>query len=166
MTSRLVVIVRALVFVLLALVLCGIIFEFAGYSAPEMFRAIADGAFLSPNAWRNSLRWGMPLFLTAVGVVISFRCGYFNVGAQGQFYLGAIGATFAVDYLNGAPAFIVIPAAFIAGVACGALWALWPGLLRVKSGTDEVITTLARPAASRRLRQARTIWNGPTTLTA
>ena len=88
---------RALAFVLLALVLCGIIFQFAGYSALEMFQSIADGAFLNPDAWQSSLRWALPLFITASGVVISFRCGYFNVGAQGQFYIGAIGATFVAD---------------------------------------------------------------------
>ena len=92
---------RALAFVLLALALCGVIFQFAGYSAIEMFQSIADGAFLNPNAWQGSLRWAMPLFITACGVVVSFRSGYFNVGAQGQFYIGAIGATFVVDFLNG-----------------------------------------------------------------
>lgn len=133
---------RALVFVLIGLALCGIIFELAGYSAPLMFQSIAEGAFLSARAWENSLRWGLPLFLTAVGVVISFRCGFFNIGAQGQFYVGAIAATFVADGLNGQPAFLVLPLTFFAGIVGGALWALWPGLLRVRSGTDEVITTL------------------------
>ena len=133
---------RALVFVLIGLVLCGIIFELAGYSAPLMFQSIAEGAFLSARAWQNSLRWALPLFLTATGVVISFRCGFFNIGAQGQFYMGAIAATFVVDAMTGYPPVLVIPLTFAAGIAGGAVWALWPGLLRVKSGTDEVITTL------------------------
>ena len=51
--------------------------------APLMFQSIADGAFLNPGAWQHSLRWALPLFITATGVAISFRCGYFNVGAQG-----------------------------------------------------------------------------------
>lgn len=142
MLTRLLVIGRALGFVLLALVLCGLLFELAGYSAPLMFQSIADGAFLNPNAWQHSLRWALPLFITACGVVLSFRCGYFNVGAQGQFYMGAIAATFVADTLRGGPAALVLPLAFAAGIAAGALWALWPGLLRVRSGTDEVITTL------------------------
>lgn len=142
MRDRLIAIARAIAFVILALILCSVIFEFAGYSAPLMFRSIAEGAFLNPHAWQNSLRWALPLFITATGVVIAFRCGYFNVGAQGQFYIGAIGATFVVDFMNGAPAFLVIPLTFIAGIVCGGLWALWPGVLRIRSGTDEVITTL------------------------
>ena len=135
-------VIRAIAFVFIALLLCGVIFEFAGFSAPLMFQSIDDGAFLSVRAWENSLRWGLPLFLTALGVVISFRCGFFNIGAQGQFYMGAIAATFVADGLNGAPAVLVMPLTFAAGILGGAVWALWPGLLRVRSGTDEVITTL------------------------
>ncbi len=142
MQGNLAAVARALAFVLLALVLCGVIFQAAGFSAIEMFQSIADGAFLNPGAWQGSLRWAMPLFITACGVVVSFRSGYFNVGAQGQFYLGAIGATFVVDFLNGYPALLVVPLAFVAGVVCGGLWAAWPGYLRVTSGADEVITTL------------------------
>jgi simple sugar transport system permease protein len=151
MKGRLVAVLRALGFVLLALVLCGIIFEFAGrsasssgnpYSAMLMFQSIAEGAFLNPGAAAHSLRWALPLFITATGVAISFRCGYFNVGAQGQFYVGAIAATFVADRLNGAPAVLLVPLAFVAGILGGAAWAAWPGVLRVRSGTDEVITTL------------------------
>src|SRR5271170_4916816 len=124
MQGNLAAVARALAFVLVALALCGVIFQLAGYSAVEMFESIADGAFLNPNAWQGSLRWAMPLFITACGVVISFRSGYFNVGAQGQFYSGAIAATFVVDFLNGAPAAIIIPLSIVAGVAGGAIWAL------------------------------------------
>ena len=142
MMPRLVAVLRALVFIAAALVLCGVIFQIAGYSAPAMFESIADGAFLRPGAALQSLRWALPLFITSVGVSISFRCGYFNIGAQGQFYVGAIAATFVATWLNGAPALVLTPLCFVAGMAGGALWALWPGWLRLRSGTDEVITTL------------------------
>jgi simple sugar transport system permease protein len=142
MTDRVAAVLRAAIFILIGLALCGVIFEIAGYSAPLMFQSIADGAFLRRGALEHALRWGLPLFITAVGVAISFRAGYFNIGAQGQFYMGAIAAAFMADWLNGLPAFIVIPACFLAGMTGGALWALWPGLLRLKSGADEVITTL------------------------
>ncbi|NGO54703.1 ABC transporter permease [Allomesorhizobium camelthorni] len=142
MTDRIVSVLRAIVFIGIGLALCGVIFEIAGYSAPLMFQSIADGAFLRSGALGHALRWGLPLFITAVGVAISFRAGYFNIGAQGQFYMGAIAAAFVAEWLNGWPAMIVIPACFVAGMTGGALWALWPGLLRLKSGADEVITTL------------------------
>jgi ABC-type uncharacterized transport system permease subunit len=142
MRDSLVTIGRSLIFVALALLLCAVVFQFAGYDAPVMLWSIIEGAFLRSGAITQSLRWALPLFITAVGVAVSFRAGFFNIGAQGQFYVGAISAAFAAQALSGGPAFIVIPLIFIAGMAGGALWALWPGLLRLRSGTDEVITTL------------------------
>jgi ABC-type uncharacterized transport system permease subunit len=142
MRARLLTVGRAVAFVLLALVLCGAIFEAAGFSAPDMFSAIIDGAFLSDGALLHDLRWACPLFVSATGVVIAFRCGYFNVGTQGQFYLGGIGGASAVALLPGWPPVLVIAAALILGIIFGALWAFWPGWLRIRSGTDEVITTL------------------------
>jgi ABC-type uncharacterized transport system permease subunit len=133
---------RAIAFVALALVLCGAIFEAAGFSAPDMFSAIIDGAVLSDGALAHDLRWACPLFVSATGVVVAFRCGYFNVGTQGQFYLGGIGAAAAVAALPGLPDVLVMVLALILGIIFGALWAFWPGWLRIRSGTDEVITTL------------------------
>lgn len=134
--------VRALAFIALALALCGIVFELAGYSALAMFEGFAEGAFLRAGGVEQSLRWALPLFITATGVAISFRCGFFNIGAQGQFYVGSICAAFVAHALAGAPPALVLAAAFPAGMVGGALWALWPGYLRLRSGTDEVITTL------------------------
>lgn len=134
--------VRALAFITLALALCGIVFELAGYSALAMFEGFAEGAFLRAGGVEQSLRWALPLFITATGVAISFRCGFFNIGAQGQFYVGSICAAFVAHALAGAPPALVLAAAFPAGMVGGALWALWPGYLRLRSGTDEVITTL------------------------
>ena len=120
-------VVRVLAFIVLALALCGIVFELAGYSALLMFESIVEGAFLRAGSWAQSLRWGLPLFITATGVAISFRCGFFNIGAQGQFYVGAICAAFVADLLGGLPAALLIPSTMLAGMAGGALWALWSG---------------------------------------
>ena len=135
-------VLRTLGFVLLALLLCSAIFEFAGYSAWLLLVNIAEGAVLSPGAALTSIRWALPLSITAVGVLICFRSGFFNIGAQGQFYFGAIACTFAAESLAGLPPTAVIPLAVGAGMAGGALWSAWPGYLRIRFGTDEVITTL------------------------
>ncbi|WDZ79207.1 ABC transporter permease (plasmid) [Ensifer adhaerens] len=142
MKDSLITVVRSLIFVIFALILCALVFQLAGYNAPVTLWAVLDGAFLRSGAIGQSLRWALPLFITAVGVGISFRAGFFNIGAQGQFYVGAICAAFAAEVVKGGPAFLVIPTLLLAGILGGALWALWPGLLRLRSGTDEVITTL------------------------
>ncbi len=142
MKAKLLPVVRAAAFVVVALLACGAVFQIAGYSALTMFVSIVEGAFLAPHAIVHTIRWAIPLFITALGVLITFRFGYFNIGAQGQFYLGGIAAAFVADAMRGGPPFFVIALAIAAGIAGGAAWALVPALLRVRSGTDEVITTL------------------------
>ena len=121
MNDRSLTILRTLISVIFALFLCSAVFQFAGYNAWLMLTSVAEGAFLHPGAVQQSLRWGLPLFITAAGVCISFRAGFFNIGAQGQFYVGAIFAAFTADWLNGAPAFVVIPSCFLAGMTGGAI---------------------------------------------
>ncbi len=133
---------RALGFVLLALLMCAAAFETAGYSSATMLRAIAEGAFMSLPAWQNTLRWALPLFISACGVLVAFRAGFFNVGTQGQFYCGAMAAAFAMHVLAGLSPLLVVPLVIAAGMTGGALWALWPGYLRLHSGANEVLTTL------------------------
>ena len=142
MTTRLLAFVRALVFIVAGAGAVRRHFPVCRIFGVRDVSDIVDGAFLRPGALLQSLRWAMPLFITAIGVAISFRCGYFNIGAQGQFYIGAICATFMATWLNDAPAYVLTPLCFLAGMAGGALWAFWPGWLRLRSGTDEVITTL------------------------
>jgi simple sugar transport system permease protein len=141
-TVKLAAALRALAFVALALLLCAAAFQIAGYPSAGLFGAIVEGSVLAPHAVVHTVRWAMPLFVTALGVLVAFRCGYFNIGAQGQFYCGAIAAAFVADAFGGGPPVVVIPLVVVAGIAGGALWALWPGVLRVRFGTDEVITTL------------------------
>jgi simple sugar transport system permease protein len=125
-----------------AILLCSLVFQLIGLPARDLLHGIVDGAILGRAAWQDSLRWAMPLFVTACGVVIAFRCGFYNVGAQGQFYAGAIGAAFICAFLPDLPAIIIVPVAIIVAMVSGALWALWPGLLKVLWNADEVITTL------------------------
>ena len=74
--------------------------------------------------------------------MIGFRAGFFNIGGQGQFYVGACAAlAISLGWREG-PAPLVILAGTLAAVLAGALWSLLPGYLRVRFGTDEVLTTL------------------------
>lgn len=83
-----------------------------------------------------------PLILTGVAVAVAFRAGYYNIGAEGQLYAGAVAAALVGPRLAGAPPALAIPALLLAGGVAGALWA-WPSaLLKVRLGVDEVVTTL------------------------
>ena len=84
----------------------------------------------------------MPLVLIGLGALVSFRAGYFNIGALGQMYVGAIAATALGLGLEEAPAFLVVPLALAASVVAGALWSAITGLLRLRFGANEILTTL------------------------
>ena len=83
-----------------------------------------------------------PLIFTGLAVAISFRSGVFNIGVEGQFILGAFGATVAAIVMKDQPAPLILLVATIFGIITGALWGFIPGLLKAKTGAHEVITTI------------------------
>ncbi len=83
-----------------------------------------------------------PLIFCGLAVAISFRSGVFNIGVEGQFVLGAFGATVAAIVLKDQPMFLVIIASALAGILTGAAWGFLPGFLKAKMGAHEVITTI------------------------
>jgi ABC-type uncharacterized transport system permease subunit len=85
---------------------------------------------------------GTPLLLTAASVTIAFASGYWNIGAEGQLYAGAIAAAWLGPMLGDYPAPLAIFIMLAGGFLAGMLWALIPALLKVKLAVDEVVTTL------------------------
>ncbi len=83
-----------------------------------------------------------PLIFTGLAVAVAFRSGVFNIGVEGQFILGAFGATVAAIVLREQPAAIILLAAVLTGVLFGALWGFIPGVLKARTGAHEVITTI------------------------
>jgi simple sugar transport system permease protein len=84
----------------------------------------------------------IPLIIIGLGIGLAFRAGALNIGAEGQFYAGAIAATWAGLHLNGCPAPLAIAALLITSILAGVLWVSVPVLLRVRFGVLEVISTL------------------------
>lgn len=83
-----------------------------------------------------------PLLFTGLAVALGFQSGLFNIGAEGQLYVGAIFGTFAGFAFTGLPWFIHIPVAILFGFVGGALWGFIPGLLKARTGAHEVIVTI------------------------
>jgi general nucleoside transport system permease protein len=106
------------------------------------YRALAEGSFGSFNAVVNTLVNATPLVLAGLAVGIGFKAGLFNIGAQGQFLLGAVCATIAAIALSDASAWIAIPVAVLAGMAGGLAWGFIPGFLKAFTGAHEVVTTI------------------------
>jgi ABC-type uncharacterized transport system permease subunit len=94
------------------------------------------------NPILESLTASTPFIFGALAVALGFRTGLFNIGAEGQLFIGAIFAAFVGYSITGLPAIIHIPLALGAGALGGALWGFIPGWLKAKTGGHEVINTI------------------------
>ncbi len=122
----------------------GILVQLSGYSAVVAFSAILDGSFGGSYPVSQTLAAAIPLATIGLGTAVAFRVQLWNIGGEGQFYLGAFGAT-AVELVGGPagwPAIVLLPLMMIAGFVAGAGWALLPAFLRAWHGVNEIITTL------------------------
>jgi simple sugar transport system permease protein len=106
------------------------------------FGALFQGAFLNRNSVPETLIATVPYIFLGLAVAIGFRGGLFNIGAEGQFYLGAVFGVYVGYRLHGLPAPVHITLALAAGMLGGLLWAAVPGILKARFGAHEVITTI------------------------
>ncbi len=83
-----------------------------------------------------------PLLLTGAAVTFAFAGGYWNIGAEGQLYAGAVAATAIGLHMHDVSPWVAIPTMIVGGFLAGMLWALTPALMKVNLGIDEVVTTL------------------------
>ena len=131
--------------VVVALIISGIIIAAVGGDPVRSYLHILNAAFGSVGVLSDTLVKATPLLLTGLACALAFRMRLWNIGAEGQFLLGAWGASavaLAPLLPAGTPAIIVIPAMMLAGAAAGAVWGLIPGVLKARLGVNEIITTL------------------------
>lgn len=107
----------------------------------EGYWGIIQGALLNPRGLANTLVASVPLILTGLAVAIPFHAGLFNIGAEGQFMLGALFGTVVGIYID-LPPVIHVLAVISAGVIGGVIWGFIPGLLKAWLGSHEVINTI------------------------
>ena len=90
----------------------------------------------------ESLVTATPYIFAGLSVALGFRCGLFNIGAEGQFFIGALCAAFVGYSIKGVPAFIHLPLALLGGALGGAVWGMIPGYLKARFGAHEVVNTI------------------------
>jgi general nucleoside transport system permease protein len=90
----------------------------------------------------ESLVTATPYIFAGLSVALGFRCGLFNIGAEGQFFIGALCSAYVGYSLVGWPAYIHLPLALLGGAAGGALWGIIPGYLKARFGAHEVVNTI------------------------
>jgi len=112
-----------------------------GYSIPAVFANLWKGAFGNKLAIGQTLTKATPIILTSLSFLVAFRSGLFNIGAEGQMYIGAIATAVVASRLH-LPAVLHAIVALAAGGLAGAFWGWIPGYLKAKRGVNEFVTTM------------------------
>jgi simple sugar transport system permease protein len=131
----------------------------------DAYAALLEGAFGSPGRVADGLRTlretgenrefldairplaesltiATPYILAGLAVALGFRGGLFNIGAEGQLFVGGLAAVYVGYAVTGLPPYVHLPLALLAGVLGGAIWGAIPGLLKAHTGAHEVINTI------------------------
>lgn len=131
-----------LVALVLSLLLSALVLSLGGTSPVKGMSVLLQGAFGTRWALEDSVLKAIPIFLCSLGVAVAFRLKIWNIGAEGQFALGAIGATWVALSFPGWPKYVLLPAMTCMAMIGGGLWGLIPAFLRQYLKTNEIIVTL------------------------
>jgi ABC-type uncharacterized transport system permease subunit len=133
----------ALAAIALGLIALALGLQLAGFDARTALTALWGGAFGSWYAFTSaSLVRAIPLIIIGLGIALAFRAGSFNIGAEGQFYAGAITATWIGLHAGALPSAIAVPVLLLGAALSGAVWVALPVWLQLRFGVIEVISTL------------------------
>jgi simple sugar transport system permease protein len=130
-----------LVAVLLSLVAGGVLIAAVGQSPFEVYGMLVRQALGTGYGVGQTLFKATPLVFAGLSVALAFRAGLFNVGAEGQMYLGGFAAALVGAHAR-LPAPLALPAALLAAALAGAVWGAIPGALKARFGAHEVINTI------------------------
>lgn len=133
---------RAAGVVLLAVGLVAVVVRLLGGDPAAALRAIHAGSVGSASSVAETLIKATPLILTGLSVAVAFRCGVWNIGAEGQFLVGMLGSAVVALSLPPLPPLVAALLCLLGGTAAGAAWALAPALLKVRREVPEVISTI------------------------
>ncbi|ALL00931.1 nucleoside ABC transporter membrane protein [Pyrodictium delaneyi] len=118
----------------------------SGYNPWEAYRYLLESSILDTYSLTMTLSFAAPVMLTGITFAVGVRAGLFNIGAEGQLYMGALGAVLVAYAARSGLGFLDSPlgtvAALLAGVALASLWGLAAALLKVRRGVHEVVSTI------------------------
>src|ERR1700704_2602412 len=138
--------IRELVFPLLAVlaafVVGGILILLIGDSPLQAYGLLIGSALSWPDGIGYTLFYATPLIFTGLAVLVAFRCGLLNIGAEGQLYVAAFATAWVgITFANLSP-WLLIPMCFLAAMVGGGVWGAIPGVLKARFGSHEVINTI------------------------
>jgi ABC-type uncharacterized transport system permease subunit len=131
------IIVLAIAFVIISIVLV-----ISGFNPLDVFGGLLRGGFGNLSSFGQTIDQATPLLLCSLGLILAFKAGIWNIGAEGQLCLGAVGALIGGHFVPSIPGPLQILVMAILAFICGAIWAAIPGYLRARFNINEVIVSL------------------------
>jgi simple sugar transport system permease protein len=131
-----------LIAVIAAFVVGGILILMVGDNPIEAYRLLLGSALSWPDGIGYTLFYATPLIFTGLAVLVAFRCGLLNIGAEGQLYMAAFATAWVGITFANMSAWILLPLCFLAAILAGGVWGAIPGVLKARFGSHEVINTI------------------------
>jgi len=125
-----------------ALILGALVLWITGKNPFDVYQRIFERGFAGKRAFSGALEMATPLAFTGLCAAVAFRMGLVNIGGEGQFYMGAVGASYVGISLGGSPTGITIILMCLGGMVFGSVYAAIVGVLRARFNTNEIITSL------------------------
>lgn len=132
----------SIIAILVALLIGAVLIALSGMDPLKAYGYLLEGSFGNLYGFGETLSRFVPLLFTGLGFSLAYKSGFFNVGAEGQLYIGALGASIAGVFIQGLPAPLHIALSLLAGFVFGALWCALAGALKVTIGASELINTM------------------------
>src|SRR4030095_7589024 len=120
--------------VVAAFVIGGILILLVGDSPIHAYRLLLGSAFSWPDGIGYTLFLATPLIFTGLAVLVAFRCGLLNIGAEGQLYVAAFATAWVGITFANRSAWLLVPLCFVAAVVGGGVWGAIPGVLKARFG--------------------------------
>ena len=140
--SRFMLVATPIASVVLTMVLGAVIFELIGFDGPHAIYETFITPIVAPYKWQDVLTKAAPLIMIALGLSLGNQAKIWNIGAEGQYIIGALAGAGAAFFLPAAPGFLIVPLMIAAGVAGGAAWAAIPAWLKTRYNVSEVLSSL------------------------
>ncbi len=128
--------------IILALITVSFFIMILGHNPLSVYASMIEGAFGSTYRITETLRKSIPLIVASLGISLAFRLKFWNIGAEGQIMMGAMGATFCALHFPDLSSWILLPMMGAASMICGGIWGAIPAYFRAKWRTNETIFTL------------------------
>lgn len=128
--------------VIAALIASAVVMAIIGYNPFEVFGKIVEGSLNSTYRFSETINKTIPLVVLSLGIAVAFKMKFWNIGAEGQLFMGAYGASLVAFDFNNLPMILLIPLMMISACIFGGLWALIPAILKTKFSTSETLVTL------------------------